>query len=271
LTAVFLGVVFFPSFAAERSTVPMEVEGGVIFVSGQIDGSGPLRFVFDPGAEDLITTDGRSHLSSAQLTKLRLGSATFPVRFADFPGNSTDLVPNHTPARGTVAGSIGPALLKRYAVEVDYAAATMRLTPLKAFTPPPNAARLPFTLDAYDLPVVDVDIDGAPARVELDLRAPTSMLFPAFLERSGVGAQYANAAVVKRSSRGVAHDLHTVSIAGIRVSGVTTWFSQAKSGKFASSSAAGLFGNNVWSRFVVTLDYRRRAAYVVPAKRAEIR
>jgi hypothetical protein len=58
-----------------------------------------------------------------------------------------------------------------------------------------------------------------------------------------------------------------ISVAGHGLRNVTVWFSTDTNGKFASTSVAGLLGNSFWSRFDVTLDYRRHAAYITAAVR----
>lgn len=242
--------------------VPIEIEHGVLFVWGELDGVGPLLFVLDPAAGDFMTTYASSRLRGRPPTQLRVGDAPVPVTMEAVPGEPSLLVPSHDRRRGAIAGSIGPALLKHYALGLDYAASTMTLTPLETFAPPAHAERLPFTLDEYGMPVVEARIDGITARFELDVRAPTSMLFAPFLQRSGLGLAYANAPVVKHSESGVAHAIDAISVGGHRLHAVTAWFSQDSTGKFASASVAGLLGNNVWSNFVVTLDYRDRAAYI---------
>jgi hypothetical protein len=216
------------------STVPIEIEHGVLFVRGELNGVSGLRFVLDPGAGDFLTAYGSSRLHRSQAKELRIGTARVPVTMEVAPDEANE-----------TAGSIGPSLLKRYALTIDYAASTLTLIPLGSFTPPRNASRLPLSFDEYGMPVVDAVVDERPARFELDVRAPSSMLFAPFLKRSGI-----------------AHKVNTVSIAGHNLYAVRFWFATDTSGKFASTTTAGLLGNNVWSNFVLTLDYGHAAAYI---------
>jgi hypothetical protein len=262
LTAALLALFLIAATDRHGSSVPLEIEHGVVFVSCEVDGIGPLLFVIDPGAGDFLTAYGASRLRDKPVRRLVVGTAMVSATMPVADGDSNQLVPNHDPSRGTIAGSVGPALLKRYAMELDYAESRMTLSPLPTFTPPPKAARLPFTLDDHGMPVIEAQIDRSPAHLELDVRAPSSMLFAPFLKSSGVGTRYAGAPVVKQTPMGVAHAIHELSIGGHRLSSVTAWFSGAASGKFASATVAGLLGNNVWEHFVVTLDYRRHTAYL---------
>lgn len=88
--------------------------------------------------------------------------------------------------------------------------------------------------------------DGIAGRFEIDVRAPVSMLFSPFVRQHHIVEDGAHRMTVGR---------FTVRSAAVRLSGATA-------GKFASTEVAGLIGNDVLSRFVVTLDYQRRAVYL---------
>lgn len=247
-----MAVLLFSIAATQSVTVPIEMVRGVIVLHGSLDGV-PLLLSFDPGATDFLTPSGKSRMNGRRPEELRIGAASAPAVMESSDDSS---LPG-------IDGSVGPALLKRYAVTLRYAASTLTLTPLGAFTPPPNALKLPLTFDEYGLPVIAATIDGKPARFELDVRAPSSLLFTPFLKTSGIGKKYASAPIAKQSGTRVAHDIATISIAGQPVHHVTAWFSTDTSGKFASASVAGLLGNNFWSKFDLTLDYGAKAAYLI--------
>lgn len=206
----------------------MTNDRGVLFLSIQVGGTEPLLFIFDPGGQDVLTTYGQSRLG---------GKPLFPV----LSGDPEQLDPRHDPKNGVIAGSIGPALLEQYAVRIDYGNSTVELLPFGTFSAPANAEQLPMQLDTFEMPTVEATIDGLRGRFEIDVRAQSSMLFTPFVRAHNVSAPYP----------------HTVAIGRYVVRDATVRLSSASSGKFASPDVAGLIGNDILSRFVLTLDYRR--------------
>ncbi|HEY6326889.1 MAG TPA: hypothetical protein VIW73_10310 [Candidatus Cybelea sp.] len=223
---------------------------------------GPLLMTFDPGAGEVYTSYTRSRLNGRIPDEVCLSTACVHSAMGYVGGDPNQLDPQHDTRTGTIAGSVGPAFLRRYAVRINYHDSTLALLPITAFRPASDAVRLPIAFDSYGLPVVHATIDGISAPFELDVRAPTSMLFRPFLERTALSQFYAAAPIVRRSSTLVAHAVRKVDVAGFQLRDVPFWFSTATDGKFANPAVAGLLGNNVLSHFVLTLDFSHRAAYV---------
>lgn len=250
---------------AVNVTVPVQNENGVLLLSVTLDGTGPLLFTFDPGAGDLYTQYARSRLNGRAPQTVCLLSACFTASLEYFDGNPAELFPRHDVSLGSIAGSIGPALLQRYVVQIDYRASTLTLIPPARFQPPAGVKALALQYDSSGMPAIAAAIDGTPVLVELDVRAPTSMLFTPFLERSGLRHAYAGTPVVKQSGILIAHAVGRVQVSGAELHDMAFWFSTASSGKFAAADVAGLLGNNVLSHFVVTMDTSRRRVYLVPS------
>jgi hypothetical protein len=172
-----------------------------------------------------------------------------------FDGDPAQLYPKHDASLGILAGSIGPQLLHRYVARIDYRSSTLTLIPAAQFQPPREAQALALSFDSSNMPAIAGAVDGKRALFELDVRAPTSMLFTPFLQRTGLRSSYG------RTRR--PHAVRSVQISGAELHGAVFWFSTASSGKFAASDVAGLLGNNVLSHFVVILDLPRRRAYLM--------
>lgn len=153
-------------------------------------------------------------------------------------------------------------MLRHYITRIDYRASTLTLLPPSQFRPPAEAKQLALSFDASGVPAVAAAVDGKRALFELDVRAPTSMLFSPFLARTGLHRTYARTPVVKQSRTMYSHPVHTVTMSGFGLHDVPFWFSTGKAGKFASSDVAGLLGNNVLSHFVVTIDLPHRRVYL---------
>jgi hypothetical protein len=239
---------------------PLINENGVLFVRGTIEGSTPMLFVFDPGAADFLTTAAKSSMHGNEVL-LRVGDASIRERLDVLPGDPQQLVPRHDASLGVIGGSVGPGFLRRYAVRVDYSRSTIAFVALDHFVAPRDAVVLPITLDHEGLPAVHGSADSVSGSFELDLRAPTSMLFTQFIQKYGFSARYAGKPVVKQSGVGSQYSLETLGIGPLAVRNVPTWFSKATEGKFFGGDTDGLIGNDALDHFVVTLDYHSMKAY----------
>lgn len=243
-------------------SVPLIQEHGVLLLAATLDGAGPLLFTFDPGAGDVYTRYAREQLHGRTPQTVCLSAACYAADMQYFDGDPSAIFPKHDAANGTIAGSIGPKLLAHYAARIDYHSSTLTLIPLVRFQPPAGAHALVMHVDAAGLPAVGAAVDGKNAAFELDMRAPTSMLFRPFLAGTGLGDSYARTPVVKQSGTLLAHAIDTVQVGGAALHRIAFWFSTDTSGKFANADVAGLLGNNVLSNFVVTLDVPHHVVYL---------
>ena len=239
--------------------VPIVNEKGVLFVHGTIDDSKPQLFVFDPGAGDFATSAAPKIGKTA---RIKVGDATITEALQVFSGDPNQLVPNHDARLGAIAGSLGPGLLAKYAIRVDYPHSMMELVPLSDFVAPVRATAFTLTVDDEGVPAITATADGVSGTFELDLRAPTSVLFTQFVQQNGFAATYQGKPVIKTGGLGSQYALGTFALGPFAVRDVPTWFSTATQGKFAGGKVAGLIGNNALARFIVTLDYRAKKAYL---------
>ena len=60
--AAMLALLFLSGASAAATTVPLEIEHGILFVRGELNGVCDLLFVLDPGARDFLTPYGISQL-----------------------------------------------------------------------------------------------------------------------------------------------------------------------------------------------------------------
>lgn len=247
---------------AEPVTVPLIIERGVLFVRGNLNGNGPLLFVFDPGAGDFVTVYARDRLQGKPVRELDVGGASIHTSLPVAPGDPQQFDTSHDPALGTIAGSVGPSLLNHYAVRIDYKQSTVAFIPFKDFTPPPHSVAFQMFVDSFGVPALQASVDGFSGAFEIDVRAPSSMLFTPFLERNGFAQRYSSQPVLKESDIGRQYALANVSIGPFAVHNTPTWFSNASQGKFASGQVGGLLGNAVLSNFAVTFDYAKRTIYL---------
>ena len=252
------------SAAAGEISVPLHIDHGVIFFDATLDGKGPYAFILDPGADGAVSADalkqlGRPVTESADLD-VAIGGATLgTLRLQMIDGDGSGLDPKHDPAGPPIAGALGPEILKRFALRVDYAHALLTLTPLAGFKYTGNGRALPVTFHDV-IPLIMASADGVDGLFAYDLRAPGKMmLFHPFLQRHGFLTRY-----------GVAPDathpvvpgvLHTLQVAGATLKDQAVNFAGYSSGKFAATDEAGILGYGVLSQFVTTVDYRDGVIY----------
>jgi hypothetical protein len=241
-----------------RALVPISVDHGVIVFNATIDGRGPFAFTFDPGAQGVLTTvasvplgltTGKMHhVKTIQMGIASIDDIDLPV----YAGAATDLFPQRTSGLQPIAGSLGPEILDRFDVRLDYTADAMTLAPPRNLGCAAPARSERFVLqEDDDIPLVHATVDGHDGLFQFDLRAPTSlMLFKPFLERTG------------ESGTNVVRSL---SIGGTVLHDVPARFLTSTTGKFASRTEAGLLGSALLSRFVTTIDYRHRTICFKPA------
>jgi hypothetical protein len=240
------------------TSVPFEVERGIIVFQARLNGKGPFDFVFDPGALGRLTSVVSRPLGFraerlASIARLRVGAAEIAhIDINVFGGNPSDIF-KRPDGHGQIAGAVGPELLDRFAVRLDYKRRKMTLTPLATFRYTGHGIALPFTLQEDDVtPLIPAVIEGHAGNIQYDVRSRTTLvLFAPFLARTRLALRY-------RSSKGT---VSRILVAGKILTDVPTRFFAAHAGKFGSRTEAGLAGYGIISRFVTTLDYKRRVIY----------
>lgn len=261
------GVATCPAAAAGGIDVPMRVDHGVIFLDATVDGKGPYAFILDPGAQGAVSADtlrklGLPVAESAEL-EISIGAAAIgKVTLQTVDGDGSGLYPKHDPAGPPIAGALGPEILKRFAMRVDYAHATLTLTPLTGFKYAGGGKALPVVFHDV-IPLVTATVDGMSGLFAYDLRAPGKiMLFHPFLEQHGFLARYGVAP--DQDHPLVPGKLHGLQLAGVTLTEQAANFAGFTSGKFASETEAGILGYDVLSQFVTTVDYRDSVIYFEP-------
>ena len=244
--------------AAQMTRVPFRIDRGVIVFQALINGGGPYSFVFDPGAQGALTTfaAGKLGLSASAAPprmSLRIGEAVLSkLLLPVYPGDPADIFagdPNAPP----IAGALGPEILNRFAVRLDYAAQTLTLTPLKSFVYTGHGTPVPFIMRTEDnIPLIRASVDGIDGLFQYDVRAPAALfLFAPFLESSGLAHRYPPGS----------HSVAALTVAGTTLNNVTTRFGTARTGKFGTAAESGLLGYGVLSKFTTTIDYARKVIY----------
>lgn len=246
-------------------TVPLRLDHGVIFFDVMLQGKGPFAFILDPGAEGAVSGDALQKLglprdaSTAHLD-VAIGAAHLDkLALQVFPGDGSGLYPKHDPAGPPIAGALGPEILERFALRLDYAAGKLTLIPLDSFKYAGKGVALPLVFQD-DIPLIPAAADGTAGLFEYDVRAPGKlMLFGPFLESHGFLARYHVQPAAGSST--TPETLAKLEIAGATLTDEPANFGAFTQGKFSSRAEAGLLGYGVLSQFVTTLDYKHGVIY----------
>jgi hypothetical protein len=265
LSLLTLSITMQPATAASGEVnIPMRVDHGVIFFDAMLDGKGPYAFILDPGSEGAVSADTLHKLGmpAAESTGLdiTIGSADIgKVTLQTVDGDGSSLYPKHDPSGPPIAGALGPEILKRFAMRVDYQHAVLTLTPLADFRYRGTGKALPVSFHDV-IPLITASADGVSGLFAYDLRAPSRlMLFHPFLERNGFPARYG--LVLDAGHPLATGTLHALQLAETTLAEQPAYFIGPASGKFGSETEAGILGYGVLSQFVTTVDYRDGVIY----------
>ncbi|UPG95005.1 aspartyl protease family protein [Luteibacter aegosomatissinici] len=274
---------------ARVASVPMLLEGGALLVQASINGSKPMPFILDTGGHAILTEaaaralgiqgqgkgvstgsgPGSMSITYAKVKNLGLGEAsiadqTFLIMPFGFGFSDRG-------AREPIAGILGLEVFERFATTFDYDRGQLSLVPFDLQPTLPGAGEpvpLRFT---FDMPVVDGALDGQPGVFGIDTgNSGYLLVFPQWAERRGLLDRYrkglpiaagggVGGAFVSRLSRSRQLDIGPVSVKGYLVQ-----LTPPHAGATANVSEAGNIGQDVLSRFLVNVNYRRGAMYLAP-------
>lgn len=272
--------------------VPIElVADALVFVHATIDGQ-PMEMVLDTGAEATV-------LSASRLAKLGLASTGEFATGAGGGDVGVSYVPHVTTAVGGATvrdqivgvidldalerplgrpldGILGYDFVSRFVVELDYAGKRLRLRD-RAY----QHAGTPIAISLADSTpalAAAVELPGRPpvpgsfvldtgCTCEVELSTP-------FTDQHDLlsAVPDARSAGFSAGAGGETHQL-SARIAALHLGSVTIEhpiadFARDQVGASTDPESAGLIGGLVWRRFVLVLDYHRRAIWLDPISRA---
>lgn len=282
---------------ARRTTVPMQLSGGMLLVEASINGKGPLPFILDTGGHAILTADAAKKLGIATQgagvsTGSGPGSMSTAYARVDHLGlggadirDLTFLVmpyPHEFNERGEgrepIAGILGLEIFERFAVTFDYDQQQLVLQAYDRGEAPAaeHGERVPLKF-TDDMPLVDASFDGKPGVFGIDTgNSGLVLLFPQWAERNGIAVRYEHGAPAPTGGVGglfTAHFAHAQSLqlGGQRQDNVVAMLTRADAGATGNPSEAGNIGQDILSRFNVHFDYRRGEMVLLPRQPAVTR
>ena len=274
-------------------TVPFEMNENHIFIPVRVNGSGPLWFMFDTGAEATIVEAGRAKAigldlrgsvtargngeGTMQASVVR--GVTLAVEGAEVPAQTVYTIPlgDIEVFEGRrIDGIIGYDFTSRFVVEIDYAAHHIHLHDPKTYVYKGRGERLPMKFFGK-LPHVEATIDVAGhgpvsgrflvdtgSRLSISLNAPfvQAHAWARDLAEKAVAAPYGIGIGGESKSR--VGRLAAFRLGRYAVDRPVTGFTFDRGGMKAQADHAGAIGGEVLRRFTVVFDYARQAIYLEP-------
>jgi aspartyl protease/PDZ domain-containing protein len=273
--------------------VPFELNGNLVFLRVRVNGSQPLWFALDTGAQGstinvstaraLDLTEGRagtSHGAAGAVPNVEVRHVTFDVGGAflkDLAVAAMSLTELERAAGRPMDGILGSELFRRWVVRIDYDAKEIRLFEPEGFDYRGDGEVLPIAFhDEHPYVRATVTLPGrAPFEGEFVVDAGSNLpliLLPGFLEKNGLRASLPP--TLNTYGRGIGGELilpmgraSRLELGRFLLDGPITAF--PKSGTFGRAGKAGNIGSAVLRRFRVTFDYSRRRMILEPGVKFE--
>ena len=277
-------------------SIPFDLVTRHIMLKIKVNNSRPLSFVFDTGdkvgiidivrAKELgLNLDGQVGVGGAgagRLNGARVQDAKWSiVGFEDFSQPLSLAIPlGNIAARfgHDMDGIIGSDFIRQFVVEVDYEARLLKLHDKSNFKYTGAGESIPIQLNQQGFPIIEGEVtpEGSkPVRASfvldlgsggaLALHTPFVTEHQLLNEKSksiraiGVGGSGGQ-------STGRFGRVAELKIGSFKVSNPSTYFSEDKSGAFATTALAGNIGQRIAAKFKVFLDYENRRIIFEPAK-----
>ncbi len=271
-----------------KATIPFKLINNHIYIQVSINGH-PLHFMFDTGGANILTPGAaksagiksQGAMQGGGVGKKSVNTGFGKVKNLTLGGKvvvrnqifGVLAMPGYSDVEGVpFNGLVGYEVLKRFVVQIDYAARTMTFMRAQAFNPADAGTAIPFTYLGR-IPGVKGSIDGMSGEFEIDTgsRAALSMWAP-FVKKHHMVSRYKTTpdTVVGWGVGGNASARVTrggkLMIGPVSVNDPVMELSSSKEGAGADKFIAGNIGGEILKHFTVTFDYAKQLMYLKPNK-----
>ena len=270
--------------------IPLEIDNNLILLRVNVNGSKPLKFIFDTGAAiSFISSKRAAELGlksqgqfDANATGGRIQGATiegveFRVQGAKVSKLTVASFPLPTPPGFDFDGIIGCDFIKQFVVEVDYLKRIMNLYNPRTYRYVGRGKSVPLILIGQNTPLVYAKILLAgrvpvKAKLEVDTGGDNAVLVNSpFAKRHKLVEAMQNTTQDKRNGAGgneqvITGRANAVKLGSFTLKNVPVQLSLDTEGAGASEENDGLIGGEIFRRFKVTLDYSRKRMILEPNK-----
>ena len=273
-------VIHFPDGSHEVA-VPMHLLANHIHLPVSVNGSTPLEFLLDSGADSSVVETGRAKalgLRMAGALEARgsgpdsvetgiIKNATLSFGGLEMPVPAISAIPlGSLPLRegAPMDGILGYDITSHFVIEIDYEHDVIHFIDPATFQPDPADVPLPFSFNS-NLPITRVKVtsrDGQTydARLLVDTGARMAVdLSRPFLDRTkltaGPAIEGPLGAGVGGATTQMIGRLAKIELAGFTLDAPVTSFSTATSGSELDPDVDGLIGGDLLKHFTFTIDY----------------
>ncbi|AGY56285.1 aspartyl protease family protein [Gloeobacter kilaueensis] len=268
-------------------TVPFHSSpAGLAAFSTKINGQEPFNFVLDTGAtfnsvsENVVQklhlplrilanpfsveTDGslptqisgESIANELEIGNLKLRNVVLRILPASAMSRSSFL--------SKIDGILGVSFFQDFLVQLDYVNLSATFSDFDRSLSGCDVAVIPFTQGPTGMPIVEGEIDGIPAQLDVDTGSSSSLiLYRPFVEKNGLYKLYSRKIPSSKSSLGGV--LYTeraraqvLKIGQFEIKKPLIELVSENEKSTDANSASGVIGNDILSRFNVTFDFKRQ-------------
>ena len=272
--------------------IPFELSDNHIHLQIKINGSGPFSFVLDTGAGVCVISERRAAelgLKLRDLGELDIGTGEANTKVAvandvsfSLPGveilTERAIVISLDSLEGffghPIDGLLGSDVFKRYVVEIDYAARTIRLFDPKKYGYSGSGTSIPFRL-VGNVPIArgGIGLSRQPSiegEFEIDTGMSTALILRTpFVKKHNLVASSRKTfpsidVGVGGESKVIVGRVPVLQFGSFAIEAPVTFYSQAAKGELAGTSSIGIIGGEILRRFTVIFDYSRKRMILEP-------
>jgi len=264
--------------------IPLEIDNNIILMKVSVNGSWPLRFIFDTGASHTILHSRRGAELGLKPEEQVSGTATggtiegsltsgvsLKVAGAEVSNQQIGLIAFPVPPGFEFDGVIGYDFIKEFVIEIDYLKKTMSLYDPPTFRYRGTGEIVPMLVDGRRIPFVNTTISfekGPPveASLEVDTGADRTIIFSSpFVAKQRLVSRIAE--TTQGAGRGAGGE-QKILVGKIKA---------ARLGKFLfgnppvglvlgndGKEGDGVIGGEIFRRFKLILDYSRQRMILEP-------
>jgi predicted aspartyl protease len=271
--------------------IPFELNGNILLLPVRVNGSAPLSFVLDTGAQGssvnatlagklglTLGREGRAHGAGGSVVNHRIADVTLGIgdaRLEKLDIATMPLTALENNAGRPLDGILGSDLFRRYVVEIDYETSRISLYEPSGFDAAGRGEglRLRFE-DRHPYVRARVTVPGRQPLegefvVDLGSALPV-ILLPSFIAEKNLRASLPP--TLETFGRGVGGEVglpmgraSRLELGGHSLDGPVTAF--PRDGWFGRPDKAGNIGSAILRRFRVTFDYSRKQMFLEPNRR----
>jgi hypothetical protein len=268
--------------------IPLEIDNNIILMPVSVNGSKPLKFIFDTGASHNVISSRRAAELGLKIEGTGKGSGTGGTFQMSYTRGVSLGVPGAEVSEQLVAsmpfptipgfefdGTIGYDFINQFVVEIDYQNKIMSLYDPRAYAYRGAGRVVPLVLAGRRTPLAHttISLEGrAPigARLEVDTGADGAFVINSpFVRKHGLLSAIPETTQGGAVGAGGEQQLRVGRVKAVRlgrlvIDNPAVGLSLDAEGAGASEENDGLIGGEVFRRFKVILDYSRRRMILEP-------